>query len=70
MPKPLVVLYEECNGGPCPKVFEDADGQIVVQGSLVEDQDVLERTTPAGHERVVRIPRDVLLEAARALEAM
>jgi hypothetical protein len=68
MPMVLVVLYERCDDGPCPKVFQHPDGQIVVQGALVEDPAVLERTAPGGHERAVAIPREVLIEAARALE--
>jgi hypothetical protein len=49
-----------CSTGDCPTVYTDDDGSIVVQGYLVD------RQTPDG-EGSVRIPADVLLEAASAL---
>lgn len=51
---------EPCSSGDCPTVYADDDGSIVVQGYLVE------RRTPDG-EGSVRIPADLLLEAASAL---
>jgi hypothetical protein len=56
----LRLLTSECGSGSCPTVYVEHDGSLVVQGYTTT------YTTPAG-EDAVRIPRSVLLEAARNL---
>jgi hypothetical protein len=53
-----------CNTGACPTVYEDADGNVVVQGWVPEQRDT--DAVPAGEARV-KIPRSLLLAAARKL---
>jgi hypothetical protein len=59
-----------CEGGPCPKVFDTDVPDALVQGYAVTDREVLSQLghVPPG-EAVVRIPRELLLQAARAMEA-
>lgn len=54
-----------CHTGHCPTVYIDADGQndVVVQGCLIHGQQA-----PDG-EAMVRVPRELLLQAARKLLA-
>lgn len=54
------------DGRTCPRVFEVED-VIVVQGALMEDQEVTSVTLPGEGERVVTIPREIFMEAARRL---
>lgn len=49
-----------CGEGDCPNIYTTETGTVVVQGYLVDHQ------VPAG-EGIVEIPREILLEAARAL---
>ncbi|MDT3441803.1 MULTISPECIES: hypothetical protein [Pseudofrankia] len=51
-----------CAAANCPTVFSAADGSLVVQGYVVPAQ----ADVPAGEARV-RIPRELLLQAAREL---
>jgi hypothetical protein len=56
-------------GGPCAKVFDDTHGEdLLVQGYEVTDPDT---GTQVGHlptgERVVRIPRVLLVQAMIAM---
>lgn len=56
-----------CKDGPCPKVIHDDEtDEFFVQGPNVEELAV---TTIPGHERVVRIPGDVMRESIAALQA-
>jgi hypothetical protein len=57
---PLAVTA--CAATNCPTVFSAADGSLVVQGYVVPAQ----AGVPEGEARV-RIPRELLLEAAREL---
>lgn len=52
-----------CGSAQCPTIYVDADesGGVFVQGYVVPEQ-----RAPTG-EAVVRIPRHLLLEAARSL---
>lgn len=49
-----------CGEGDCPTIYTTPTGTIAVQGYLVD------HAVPDG-EGIVEIPREVLLEAARAL---
>jgi hypothetical protein len=60
------LLFELCDKGPCPAVWEADDGSIEVVGGLVAKVSPL--VAVGVGEGVVRIPRRVLLEAARRLE--
>jgi hypothetical protein len=51
---------DDCGQGDCPTVYTTDRGTIAVQGYTVT------RRVPDG-EAVVEIPREILLEAARAL---
>lgn len=58
-----------CQGGPCPKVFDDTDGEdVIVQGYEVTDPGTRTQVgnVPAG-EQVVRIPRMLLVQAMTAM---
>lgn len=50
----------DCRNGDCPTVYRTSRGTIAVQG------DRLAHPVP-GHEAIVEIPVEVLLEAVRAL---
>jgi hypothetical protein len=56
----------KCASGLCPRILEDAAGDYVAIGPRLklEEQIGLNLDTD---ERGVRIPRDVMLEAARAI---
>lgn len=61
-------LSRACDDGKtCPKIFEE-DGNVIVQGALVEDRVVTDRTNPGTGEAVIRLPLALLVEAARRLE--
>jgi hypothetical protein len=60
----LVPLAVTCNTGACPTVYQDEDGDVVVQG-WVPDQRYVDGV-PSGEARV-KIPRSLLLAAAREL---
>ncbi len=53
-----------CSSKACPTVFVAEGDDLVVQGYVVPDQ--RDGSIPAGEARV-RIPRHLLLEAARKL---
>jgi len=56
-----------CNVDNCPAVWADEDGTLVVQGDETVTAAAL-GPVPAGETRV-RIPREILLEAAGKLGA-
>ena len=61
----LVPLAQTCRAGGCPTVFRTEDGDVVVQGYAVPAPQA-PHGVPAG-EALVRIPRELLVEAARQL---
>jgi hypothetical protein len=58
-------LLATCSSGNCPTIYATPSGHVVVQGEPVATTD-LQVTVPA-HERLVRIPQSVLLDAAARL---
>jgi hypothetical protein len=58
-------LSSGCELGNCPAVYEDDDRTLIVQGYSAEVSATL-APAPAGEARV-RVPREVLLEAAARL---
>lgn len=66
-----VIAGQSCGGGDCPTVHgvpADRDNAYV-QGYVVTDPQLLaELGLPAG-ETVVRVPRSLLIEAGREIEA-
>lgn len=63
----LVPLAQtSCGTQSCPQVFSDTDGSLVVQGYVLPIQRPSD-DVPDGEARV-RIPRELLLDAARALQ--
>jgi hypothetical protein len=62
----LVPLAQvSCGTGACPAVFSDSDGSLVVQGYVLPVQRPGD-DVPDGEARV-RIPSELLLDAARKL---
>ncbi len=63
----LTAVANRCTSGNCPTVYaaSGAEGTIVVQGYSLSTEDA-GVNVPAG-EALVRIPVDLLLEAARNL---
>ena len=60
-----------CENGPCPNVFDTDDESLVaVQGAQLADADALAQLSqmPA-HETVVLVPRELLMEYARKVQA-
>ncbi len=58
------------DGMDYPRVLEDADPTMaVVQGYVVTDQETLDRVAPPVGESAVRVPRHLLIEQGRRLEA-
>jgi hypothetical protein len=53
-----------CGSGACPTVYVAADGDLVVQGWIPDPRESSE--VPTGEARV-KIPRDLLMRAAREL---
>lgn len=49
----------QCRGGRCPAVFETGDGQLVVQGFRLSDEDRRQLDIP-GDEDAVRIPKTLI----------
>jgi hypothetical protein len=58
-------LLATCNSGSCPTIYATSSGHVVVQGEPLATTDV-QVNVPA-HERLVRIPQAVLLDAAARL---
>lgn len=54
-----------CNKTDCPAVYLADDGSLLAQGTPVNG---VEGVTLGPGELVVQLPREVLLEAVRALE--
>ncbi len=59
----VIAGQDLCPNANCPKVFDPATGDLLVQGYLSTDV-----AAPAG-EAVVRVPTAVILEAAETLRA-
>lgn len=61
-----------CDNGPCPKAFDPEDGttDVLIQGYNVEPSALAGHSSVPPGEGIVRIPREILLQAARALEAL
>ena len=59
-------LIATCGLGQCPRILQDANGAYVVIGKTIslEEQIGLNLETD---ERAVRIPQDVMVEAARLI---
>lgn len=60
-----LVLLATCNQGSCPTIFATEDEHVVVQGEPIAATEV--SVDVPTHERLVRIPRSVLLDAAAQL---
>jgi hypothetical protein len=59
----------DCTEGDCPQVFDDLDPALaVVQGYEVTDRETLDRAAPPAGERLVRVPRRLLIDQGRRLE--
>jgi hypothetical protein len=60
-----------CDNGPCPNVFDtDEDGMVAIQGALVTDAEALAQVNQMpDHEVLVLVPKELLLEYARAAAA-
>jgi hypothetical protein len=54
-----------CSSGNCPTIYATSSGHVVVQGEPVPATDV--QVNVPTHERLVRIPQSVLLDAAARL---
>jgi len=61
-----LVLLATCDAGNCPTVYAAADGQVVVQGYVVDP----DRPDAPERELMVRLPRAVYLEGAARLAAL
>jgi hypothetical protein len=60
-----------CENGPCPNVFDTDEGDLVaVQGAELVDPDALAQLSqkPA-HETLVLVPRELLMEYVRKVQA-
>ncbi len=55
-------------GNSCPGVFSQ-DLNVVAQGELVTDQETLGQLNLAPGEVALRLPRELLMEAARRMES-
>jgi hypothetical protein len=56
-----------CYGGSCPTIYASDRGTIVVQGRLLDDNDVTTADViPSEGEALVEIPVEVLLAAQQA----
>ncbi|MCK9902293.1 hypothetical protein CC117_07695 [Parafrankia colletiae] len=64
----LTPLTVSCNTNGCPAVFLSDSGSIVVQGDHVDRPPAAARLSPG--EALVVIPRELLLEAVRHLDAL
>ncbi len=59
----------DCEGGPCPTVYETDDGDFGVQGTRLTDPEALAQLEDMPEdEAVVVIPRELLAEATRLME--
>lgn len=65
-----VRLYAgNCEGGPCPTVYQTEDGNFGVQGKRLTDPEALAQLEGMpDDETVVVIPRELLVDAARRME--
>ena len=54
-----------CSGGACPTIYEQEDGELVVQGYRLPE--AYGQVVVSVEEQLVRIPRSVLLAAAARL---
>lgn len=53
-----------CGGGRCPRAFITEEGELIVQGILV-DPEVKAQLDPLSNEEVVRLPKEVVQELLR-----
>jgi hypothetical protein len=60
-----------CDNGPCPNVFDTDDQELVaVQGAQLFDKEALTQLSKMpDHETVVLVPRELLMEYARKVQA-
>lgn len=67
----LIHRVGPCRDGPCPNVFDTDEGSLVaVQGAELVDPDALAQLSRMpDHETVVLVPRELLLEYARKVQA-
>jgi hypothetical protein len=63
----LVRVAGSCTSSTCPTVYATEDGDVVVQGFVVPDP-AIEGGLPQG-EATVRVPRQLLIDAAAQLGA-
>jgi hypothetical protein len=63
----LVRVAGSCASQACPTVYSTENGDVVVQGLIVPDP-AIEGGLPHG-EATVRVPRQLLIDAAARLEA-
>lgn len=61
----LVPLAQTCRAGACPTVFATEGGDVVVQGYIFPELSSM-TAVPEG-ETLVRIPSELIVEAARLL---
>ena len=59
-------LIESCGLGQCPRILEDTTGSYIVVGEALSLKEHAGLQTQFG-EKAVRIPRDVMVEAARVI---
>lgn len=59
-------LIRLCGGGRCPRVFKSENGDLIVQGILV-DEKTRNACNPLPNEEVIRIPKDLLEELRKNL---
>jgi hypothetical protein len=60
-----VIAHNNCSSGPCPKLYEDDDGSLYVQGYVVTDEERKKINLPNGEE-LVRIDRDLFNNIRKA----
>lgn len=61
----LVPVAQTCRAGSCPTIFKTEAGDVVVQGYVVSELPA-DAVLPDG-EALVRIPRELVVEAALKL---
>ncbi|GAA1983191.1 hypothetical protein GCM10009754_70360 [Amycolatopsis minnesotensis] len=60
-------LVAGCEGGDCPEIFTNDDGDVVVKGYMIGSGDRAAIRFASDEDAVV-IPRSLLLRAAHGLE--
>jgi hypothetical protein len=54
-----------CEGGPCPTMYATDTGELVVQGSIVDDPEALAVLALPANETAVRVPVELIRQYAR-----